>query len=265
MKKIISLCLVAFVFAFTSCEEKSAPSKEPTSTKKTEPERKRQAKPLINQIPEVIEQANEQPYDKGVKKNARIKVSTDFGDMVLRLYDETPRHRDNFLRLAREGFYNGTLFHRVMQGFMIQGGDPDSENARAGQKLGMGGPGYQIPAEINPNFIHKKGALSAARTGGPSNPNKRSSGSQYYIVQGKVASDAELNQTENKKKNFEYTDEQREIYKTIGGAPFLDMDYTVYGEIESGLEVIDKIAAVQTDKSNRPLKDVKMIVTIIQE
>jgi len=260
MKKIISLCLIASLIVFASCEEKSTSSN-------AKPERKRQknTETAINAIPEVIEIANEQPYDKNVKKNAKIKVSTDFGDMVLRLYDETPRHRDNILRLVKEGFYNGTLFHRVMGGFMIQGGDPDSQNAKAGQRLGSGGPGYQIAAELNPNFIHKKGALSAARTGGPSNPNKRSSGSQYYIVQGKLSSDAELDQMEKRKKNFKYTDEQRELYKTIGGAPFLDMDYTVYGEIESGLEVIDKIAAVQTDDSDRPLKDVKMVVTIIQE
>lgn len=260
MNKIISLSLLSLVLLFSSCDQKS----DSTSTP---PVRKKEVKSeiVMNQIPKVIEEPGDQPFDQGVKKNARIKVSTSFGDMVLRLYDETPRHRDNFLKLAKEGFYNGTLFHRVMSDFMIQGGDPNSIGAKPGQKLGTGGPGYTIPAEFNPSFIHKKGALAAARTGGASNPNKRSSGSQYYIVQGKISTDAELDGMEKRKKNFEYTDQQREIYKTIGGTPFLDMEYTVYGEVESGLDVIDKISAVQTDGSDRPLEDVKMTVTILEE
>ena len=213
----------------------------------------------------MIEEENEQPYDKGVKKNARVKISTNYGDIEIRLYDETPRHRDNFLRLAESGFYDGTLFHRVMSGFMIQGGDPKSVGAAAGDHLGMGGPGYTLPAELNPNFLHNKGALAAARQG-QGNPNKRSSGSQFYIVHGTTNTDAQLTQLERSKKNFKFSDEQKELYKTVGGAASLDMDYTVYGEVVSGLEVVDKIAAVQTEKpSNRPIEDVKMTVTVISQ
>lgn len=260
MKRFISLCLIASVIVFASCEEGS-------NSKTTTPNRKREVKSenVVNQIPEVIEEANEKPFDRNVKKNARVKISTEYGVMVLRLYDETPRHRDNFLRLAKDGFYNGALFHRIISGFMIQGGDPESVNAKPGQRLGSGGPGYTIPAELNPNFVHKKGALAAARTGGPSNPNKRSSGCQFYIVDGNAMTDDQITATQGRKKNFEYSAEQREAYKTIGGAASLDMDYTVYGEIVTGMDVLDKIAAVQKDQNDRPLEDVKMIVTVIEE
>ncbi len=179
-----------------------------------------------------------------------VVISTEFGDMKVKLYDETPQHKANFLKLVDEGFYDGTLFHRVIEGFMIQGGDPNSIDAPAGAPLGNGGPGYTIPAEFNPALIHKKGALSAARLGDGANPKKASSGSQFYVVQGQVQRESDLGSN--------YTDEQKEIYTTIGGTPFLDRNYTVFGEVVEGLDVIDKIAAVQKDGRDRPLKDVKM-------
>ena len=197
------------------------------------------------------------------KLKPSLELITDFGTMKIALYDETPKHKENFLKLANKGFFNDLLFHRVIQNFMIQGGDPQSKNATAGKSLGMGGPGYTIEAEFNTSkFIHKKGALSAARTGGPSNPQKRSSGSQFYIVQGQVAADAMLSQIE-KRNNITYTAEQKDIYKTLGGTPFLDNDYTVFGEVIEGLDVIDKIAAVAKNKQDRPLKDVKMTVKVL--
>ena len=190
-----------------------------------------------------------------------VLIMTDFGNIKIKLYNETPKHRDNFLKLAQSGFYDSTLFHRVIKGFMIQGGDPMSKNAVAGQMLGSGGGDMQrIPAEFNPGIIHKKGALAAARDG---NPQKASSACQFYIVQGKVCSDAELDAKE-RSGNFKYTEEQRNIYKTIGGTPGLDEDYTVYGEVIEGLDVSDKIADVQTGQANRPVQAVRMKMKVIQ-
>lgn len=190
-----------------------------------------------------------------------IEVETEFGTMIGELYNATPKHRDNFIKLAEEGYYNDLLFHRVINGFMIQGGDPDSRNAPAGKPLGMGGPSYQIPAEFVDSLCHIKGAISAART---NNPQKMSSGSQFYIVQGPgPVSDEMLNQIEASKR-FHYTPEQRAAYKQFGGTPHLDRDYTVYGRITKGLEIIDKIAAVQTGPNDRPAKDVKMKIRVIK-
>lgn len=193
------------------------------------------------------------------QKQVKFVIYTDFGDMTGILYNETPKHRDNFVKLVNQGFYDGLLFHRVISGFMIQGGDPDSKNAKAGQRLGSGGPGYTTPAEINPALIHKKGALSAARLPDQANPQKASSGSQFYIVQGKKQSEASLNSSPRN-----YTAEQKKIYETVGGTPFLDGGYTVFGEITEGLDVIDKIAAVQKDANDRPLQDVKMTIRIVK-
>lgn len=192
-----------------------------------------------------------------------ILISTSFGDMKIRLYDETPLHRDNFIKLAQEGFYNDLLFHRVIQGFMIQGGDPNSKGAQSGQHLGSGGPGYTVPAEFNSELIHKKGALSAARLGDQMNPQKASSGSQFYIVQGKPMTRQELDFMASRT-GLSYTDEQAKVYEEVGGTPFLDMQYTVFGEVVEGLEVIDKIAAVKTAPGDRPLEDVKFSVTVIE-
>ncbi|HNV98014.1 MAG TPA: peptidylprolyl isomerase [Chitinophagales bacterium] len=197
-------------------------------------------------------------------KTYYVKISTSFGDMVVKLYNETPQHRDNFLKLAKQGYYNDLLFHRVMKEFMIQGGDPQSRNAAPNARLGMGGPDYKIPAEIKPGFYHKKGALAAARQADQVNPQKMSSGSQFYIVQGKKSSPAELDQI-SRAYGTQFSPEAKEIYSTIGGTPFLDGSYTVFGEVVKGLEVIDKIAAVKTNADDRPLEDVKMTVTVIEE
>ncbi len=195
------------------------------------------------------------------QKHNMVRIKTPYGDMLVELYDETPKHRDNFISLVEKGYYNGLLFHRVMRNFMIQGGDPDSRNAAKGQMLGSGGPGYTIPAEFNPNLIHLKGAVAAARRGDQVNPQRASSGSQFYIVQGRTFSDAELDQIE-RDNHMKYTPEQREAYKTIGGTPFLDGQYTVFGKVTEGLEVIDKIAAQPTDRANRPLEDIPMEIEI---
>ncbi len=197
------------------------------------------------------------------KADELVKLTTNYGDMIIQLYDETPQHKENFLKLAREGFYDSLLFHRVIKDFMIQGGDPNSKGAKAGSRLGTGGPGYLVPAEFNDSLIHKKGALAAARTGGPSNPEKKSSGSQFYIVHGKQSTDAELDQMEQRKKDFTYSPEQREIYKTVGGTPFLDMDYTVFGEVIFGLNIIDSIATVSKDGADRPVTNELMKMEVI--
>jgi len=181
----------------------------------------------------------------------------------VKLYNETPLHRDNFLKLAAEGFYNGLLFHRVINEFMIQGGDPDSRNAKQGQQLGNGGPGYTIPAEILPGLFHKKGVLAAARLGDNMNPRKESSGSQFYIVQGKAFTNEELDFFESRT-GVKYTAAQRAAYTTLGGTPHLDGGYTVFGEVTEGLEVVDKIAKVAVDGNSRPLKDMKMNIRLIE-
>ncbi|HPK08856.1 MAG TPA: peptidylprolyl isomerase [Saprospiraceae bacterium] len=184
-----------------------------------------------------------------------VEMETTAGTITIRLSDATPAHRDNFIKLAESGYFDGTLFHRVIDGFMIQGGDPDSKGAPAGKRLGMGGPGYTVPAEFVDTLVHVKGALAAARQGDQVNPEKRSSGSQFYIVDGKPASSQELDIMEARK-GIKYTKEIRDIYNTIGGTPFLDMEYTVFGQVVKGLDVIDNIASVRTDGADRPTEDV---------
>ena len=239
----------------------------------------------------------------------QVKIQTSEGDIIVRLYDETPKHRDNFIKLIQQDFYNGTLFHRVIKDFMIQGGDPDSKNAPAGKNLGVGGPGYTIPAEfVYPRFFHKRGALSAARQGDEVNPERESSGSQFYIVWGKTYNSSELKQMEkqmamqqeqaiinllvqkhreeildmrrNRDRNGlqmlqdqltsetesiakekgkpSFTPEQVETYTTIGGTPFLDNQYTVFGEVEEGLDIVEKIQNCETLRNDRPQKDIKI-------
>jgi peptidyl-prolyl cis-trans isomerase B (cyclophilin B) len=190
----------------------------------------------------------------------RIKVTTDAGVMVIRLYDQTPKHRDNFIKLANDHFFDSLLFHRVIQGFMIQGGDPLSKNAAPNTLLGNGDVGYTIPAEFDTSLFHKKGALAAART---NNPEKASSGCQFYIAQGKTYTDAELDGLEMQT-GLKFSPAKRKIYKTVGGIPFLDMNYTVFGEMESGFEVLDKIAATPGDGSNRPFTDIRMKVEVVK-
>lgn len=245
-----------------------------------------------------------------------VKIKTTEGDIIVRLYDETPRHRDNFIKLAKEGYFDGTLFHRVIKDFMIQGGDPDSKNAPKGKMLGTGGPDYTIPAEIDcPHLFHKRGALSAARLGDEVNPQRESSGSQFYIVWGKVYKPQELKQLEkqmamqqeqqvfnrlvaehrtevmNLRKNRDqagllelqnqlvaetkatcaemgkpsFTEEQTEAYTTVGGTPFLDGQYSVFGEVVEGLDVVDKIQQVETHTGDRPSVDVSMTMEVIED
>ena len=246
---------------------------------------------------------------------AKVKISTSYGDIVVRLYDETPVHRDNFLKLAKEGFFDGTLFHRVIKDFMIQGGDPDSKGAPKGKALGSGDAGYTLEAEFNPSLYHKRGALSAARLGDNVNPERRSSGCQFYIVWGKTYSDGEMGQLARQmmmqaqnsvfqdlvmqhraeimdmRRNRDQaglqamqdqlsaetmaivkekglgvmSEDQKNVYKTVGGTPFLDGQYTVFGEVESGLELVGKIQEVRTDSNDRPLEDISMKVSVVEE
>jgi cyclophilin family peptidyl-prolyl cis-trans isomerase len=194
-----------------------------------------------------------------------VVIETTSGNITIKLYDETPIHKENFLELVSKKYYDGLLFHRVIEDFMIQTGDSDSKNAKPGQALGFGGASHTIPAEFNKNYYHKKGALAAARQGDNINPNKESSGSQFYIVKGKVLHDKELDFMEQRGMHIKFTDEQRNVYKTIGGTPHLDYSYTVFGEVINGLEVIDKISSVETDKNNRPLEDVKIIKMYVKK
>lgn len=196
--------------------------------------------------------------ESGKDSGVRVEMQTSSGNIVILLYDDTPLHRDNFIKLAGEGVYDGTLFHRVIKGFMIQGGDPDSKNAKAGQMLGEGDLGYKIPAEFRENHINRRGALCAARQGDDVNPKKESSASQFYIVQGRKWSDGEMNMMEQRF-GKKYSDEHRKIYAEEGGAPHLDGDYTVFGEVLEGMDVVDKIAAVKTDPMDRPLEDVRIL------
>lgn len=196
-------------------------------------------------------------------KRCLVEIETAYGSMLVQLYDATPQHQDNFLKLAEEGFYDGLIFHRVISGFMIQGGDPDSKNAPSGKALGSGGPGYTVPAEFVDSLIHIKGALAAARTGDAVNPQKRSSGSQFYIVQGQPLTERSLKMVESRN-NIRYSSDQKEAYLELGGTPMLDQEYTVFGRVIDGLDVIDKLAAVQTDGRDRPKEDLTMKVRVIR-
>ena len=248
-----------------------------------------------------------QKKDGNMENETKLKIETSAGDIVVKLYNETPRHRDNFIKLAQDGTYEGTLFHRVIKDFMIQAGDPESKEAPQGKMLGAGDVGYTIPAEfVYPKYFHKKGALSAARQGDNVNPEKASSGCQFYIVTGKVYSDSTLLDMErqmnqlrlnnafqalvqknmktiyklrkdgnqdglldlqdsliaqaeaqvDKEEPFRFTPEQVQAYTTVGGTPHLDGEYTVFGEVLEGMDVVDKIQRVKTDRNDRPEKDV---------
>ncbi len=187
-------------------------------------------------------------------EETRVKITTDSGIIVIRLYDQTPLHRDNFIKLVDNHFYDSLLFHRVIAGFMIQGGDPESKSAVPNQLLGKGDIGYTIPAEFDSTLFHKKGALAAART---LNAEKASSGCQFYIVQGKKMTDQELSAIENLKGLY-FSPTKRKAYTELGGTPKLDMDYTVFGEVETGMEVVDRIARSQKNELNRPNTDIRM-------
>ena len=192
-----------------------------------------------------------------------VEMTTKFGRMLIELYDDTPLHRDNFLKLAEEGFFDDLLFHRVIDGFMIQGGDPDSKDADPNARLGSGGPGYRIPSEIQPDLIHIKGALAAARQGDNVNPKRESSGSQFYIVHGKEVEADMLKQIEMRS-GITYPPAQKEAYAEYGGTPFLDNQYTVFGKVIDGMEVIDQIAQVKTDRMDRPIENVSMKIIVIK-
>lgn len=196
-------------------------------------------------------------------KNQYVRIKTSYGDCIIRLYNETPKHRDNFIKLTKQGFYNGTLFHRVIQDFMIQGGDPDSKKTKAGQALGDGDVGYTVDAEFRDSLFHKKGVIAAARD---NNPKKASSGCQFYLVEGKRFTDEALDKLEETRlKGRKIPPAQREWYKSVGGVPNLDQNYTVYGEIVSGLDMVDRIAAVKKDAKDRPLQDVPMMVSLLKK
>lgn len=196
-----------------------------------------------------------------VEKVYYVLIETEMGNMKVKLYNETPQHRDNFLKLVQSGFYDGLLFHRVIRNFMIQGGDPASKDAKPGQMLGNGNLGYYVPAEFTPGLFHKKGALAAARD---NNPQKASSSCQFYIVQGNTW-DAQRLDMVSQRMGKTFTEVEKSVYATLGGTPHLDGDYTVFGEVIEGLEVIDKIAAVPCGPMDRPIKDVKMNIRIIEE
>ena len=201
-----------------------------------------------------------QPKIKLKKKDLKrdVELITSYGTILLRLSDSTPLHRDNFLRLTKSGYYNGLLFHRIIKNFMIQAGDPDSKNAPQGKALGDGGPGYTIPAEFRFSLFHKRGVLAAAREGDDVNPSKASSGSQFYIVQGRKFTDAGMDSIENLRLRRKIPEQHREFYKTVGGVPHLDQTYTVFGEVLKGMNVVDSIASVATSRqpADRPVKDV---------
>lgn len=188
-------------------------------------------------------------------KDCKVLMKTNMGDMVILLSDKTPQHRDNFIKLVNEKFYEGLLFHRVINGFMAQGGDPDSKGAAPDARLGSGGPGYTVPAEFVDEMVHLKGALAAARIGDGGNPERNSNGSQFYIVHGKPVADINLDNKERASGKI-YSDALREKYKEVGGVPFLDHDYTVFGQVIEGLDVVDKIAETKTAPGDRPIGDV---------
>ncbi len=191
------------------------------------------------------------------------EIETPYGSILVELYDATPLHRDNFLGLAEEGFYDSLLFHRVVRGFVIQGGDPQSRNAQPDAHLGMGGPGYTLPAEFVDTLVHLRGALAAARLPDQVNPEKRSSGSQFYIVQGRPVSDELLDRVEAMK-GFRYPTALRKKYLEQGGTPQLDGDYTVFGRVVSGFHVLERIASLPVDARSRPMEDVWMVVHVIK-
>jgi len=196
-------------------------------------------------------------------KNQYVRIKTSYGQVIIRLYNETPKHRDNFIKLAKQGLFNGTLFHRVIQNFMIQGGDPDSKNAKPGTELGNGGLKYTVPAEFRDSLFHKRGVLAAARD---NNPEKASSSTQFYIVEGKRLTDEDMNKLEEGRlKGFKIPEWQREIYRTVGGTAQLDHGYTVYGEVVSGIDMVDRIAAVKKDAKDRPTEDVPITVDVLKK
>jgi cyclophilin family peptidyl-prolyl cis-trans isomerase len=199
-------------------------------------------------------------------KNQYVRIKTDYGQCIIRLYNETPKHRDNFIKIVKNHVLDSTLFHRIIQNFMIQGGDPDSKHAKAGIELGNGNLKYTIPAEFNDSLFHKRGVLAAAREGDNVNPKKQSGSSQFYIVEGKRYTDAEMDKLETGRlKGYKIPESQRAVYRTVGGTPQLDHGYTVFGEVITGLDMVDLIAALPKDKRDRPLNDVHLTVQLLKK
>lgn len=251
MKKISFILSVLFCLFLASC----------SSSKTNEAPAERTGE-VTGATQTTDNQTDNQLTTRNMENLTKVLIKTSEGDITIALYDNTPKHKENFLKLVKDGFYNGVLFHRIIQGFMIQTGDPESKGAPAGKMLGNGGPGYTIPAEFKPENYHKRGAVAAARQGDQVNPTKASSGSQFYIVDGKPFN-ANMMAQISYQYGKSFTDEQRKIYETIGGAPFLDGDYTVFGEVVEGMDVVDKIAAKPKDRYDRPTADVKIISTEI--
>ena len=244
MKRNAFICITLSIILLAAC---SSPKEVKTDNAAAAPETAAQA-----------------PQNNNNEKMTQVLLKTTFGDIVIALYNDTPRHKANFEKLVNEKFYDGVLFHRIIKGFMIQGGDPDSKTAKPGQHLGAGDVGYTIPAEFVPAHFHKRGAVAAARMGDNVNPQKASSGCQFYIVDGTVYDNNKLDMIAARTGKT-FTSEQYQAYTTEGGAPFLDGDYTVFGEVVRGMTVVDKIAAQQKDGSDRPLEDIKIISATIIE
>lgn len=314
MKHTLTLLATCLLIGICSCNCQTPKTVE--QTKKSAIEQTSQAveQPAPASVVKSKEQTNK-IVDKMETTTPQVLITTSMGDITVRLYDDTPIHRDNFLKLAREGFYDGTLFHRVIKNFMIQGGDPDSKKAEPGQQLGAGDVGYTLPAEfVYPTHFHKRGVLAAAREGDQVNPERRSSGCQFYIVWGDVYMPQQLQQFEQRmnqgrgqqifdelakqhmdsiramyarndqaglmklqdqltqqtnerlktEPGFQFTEEQVDAYTIVGGTPHLDSQYTVFGEVVSGLDVVEKLQAVATDGNDRPLEDVKMTVKVLE-
>jgi peptidyl-prolyl cis-trans isomerase B (cyclophilin B) len=202
-------------------------------------------------------------FNAGAQKR-EVKIFTPYGKMIVALSDETPAYRDNFVKLVKKRFYDGLLFHRVIRDFMIQGGDPNSRHASGGQALGDGDVGYTIPADFVPDLFHRKGALAAARQGDMVNPQKASSGCQFYIVEGKTYTAEQLSVIQQRTGHV-FTAEERKVYETQGGTPFLDGSYTVFGQVVQGMAVLDSIARVPTDGRDRPVRDVPMKIRLVHK
>ncbi|TDH23051.1 peptidylprolyl isomerase [Segetibacter sp. 3557_3] len=267
MFRLFIVCLSCLVALSPWAQTKKPPVKKTPAQKTTPTQKKGAVKKPAAKTP-VKKPVAKKPVKKVVTPSTErlVEITTDMGVIVAKLYDSTPLHRDNFIKLVETGFYDSLLFHRIIEGFMIQGGDPNSKHAQAGQPLGMGkAPGDRIPAEFNPACFHKKGALAAARD---NNPEKASSNCQFYIVQGKPYTAAELDEVfvgrvQPSNPTFQYTELQKETYRTIGGTPFLDQSYTVFGEVITGLEIIDQIARSPKGPGDRPIQDIRMKMRLL--
>ncbi len=199
-------------------------------------------------------------FSCGKDANTYVEILTEYGTMKVMLYNETPNHRDNFIKLVKKGFYSDLLFHRVIESFIVQGGDPDSKDAGGDKLLGQGGPGYELDAEIR--MPHVKGAVAAARLSDEVNPERKSNGAQFFIVHGRKYTDEELDRIEQMN-NIQFKPEERAFYKETGGAPFLDGQYTVFGQVVEGIAVLDKIASVPTGLADRPMRNIKMKIKVL--